>query len=40
MLCEKTGTGRMSDLLWRLNTCAAGFLIDPDWLSRLNDFIQ
>ena len=40
MLCEKTGTGRMSDLLWRLNTCAAAFLIDPDWLSRLNDFIQ
>lgn len=39
-LCRKTGTKRMSDLLWRLNCSCAALLIGTELLSNLSDLIK
>lgn len=40
MLCQKTGSNRTSDLLWRLNSCVGVYFLAHDWLSSLSDLVQ
>lgn len=35
-LCQKLGTKRKAELLWRLNVCAATLIVARDWLESLN----